>query len=126
MKNPFKFDYSWLDDDIIYFKYHDNVLIQEADVEAMLKLQHELGVNQDTIRIIYAGKYTTITSEARQLVEREKPKAKAEAYILTSLAQRILFNLYKKVRGDENPIRAFSSVEAAIKWARKISAKVNS
>lgn len=111
-----KFEHSWIKEDIIYFKYEDHAVVSLSDVEQMLSLQRQLGVNETTKRIVHAGKYTTITSNARKHIELNKPKAKAEAFIIHGLPQRIMFNMYSKLRRNINPIKSFDSLDKAINW----------
>lgn len=120
-----KFEYKWLDDQIIYFKYDDNAVVQLDDVVQMLKLQAELGINENTKRIVHAGRYTTITTNARKYVEKNKPIAFAEAYILTNLPQRLLFNIYSKFRSTANPINSFDNLESALKWLNNLKEPIN-
>lgn len=111
-----KFEHTWLSDTIIYFKYSDNALVELSDVQKMLQLQRELGVDENVKRIVYAGRYTTITPEAREYVQRNKPKVKAEAFVLSGLAQKILFDFYHHICKNENPIKSFNNLEDAFKW----------
>lgn len=85
----------------------------------MLQLQHELGVDENTKRIVYAGWHTTITPEAREYIQCNKPKVKAEAFILSGLAQKILFDFYHRIRKNDNPIKSFSNLEGALRWIKR-------
>lgn len=111
-----KFKIDWLSDDTVCLRYQDDVNLEKDDVKRMLELEKELGVNETTKRIILAGRYTTITSEAREYVEEFKPRSRAEAYVLFGLAQKILFNFYNKARKNKNPMRAFTNIGSAIQW----------
>ena len=118
-KIQLKFEASWLSNKIIYFKYFDNVVIDLNDVKKMLELQIEMGVNESVKRIVHAGRHTTITSEAREYVEQNKPKVTAEAFILYGLHQKILFDFYYKVRKHKNPLKSFNKLSSAIKWIER-------
>lgn len=115
-----KYQYSWLSDDVIYFKYKDNAEIKLKDVRNMLSQQQAIGVSDQTKRIVHAGKYTTITAPAREHIETFKPKVKAEAFILNNLPQKILFNFYYKIRRSQNPIRSFTNLKDALNWLETI------
>ena len=115
-----KFEISWLSDNIIYCSYNDNVLINVTDIKDMIEIQEELGVDDKVKRIVHAGQFTSITSEARNYIQKNKPKVKAEAFILTGLSQRILFNFYYKVRKNANPLKSFRNLNNAKKWIESI------
>lgn len=116
MNNSQKFEVSWLSDDTIYFKYSENVVVDVDDIKEMLTIQSQMGVNENTNRIIHAGQYTSITPKAREYIKKNKPKAKSEAFILPSLSHRILFNFYQKFRSKENPIKSFRELAPAVEW----------
>lgn len=118
--SEFKFDYSWLTEDTIYYRYKDNSVIDKEDIKKMLDLQSTLGIDATKNRIIHVGQYCTITASAREYVEKHKPKAKSEAYILPGLSHRILFNAYSKIRSKENPIKSFKKLSTAIEWIENI------
>jgi hypothetical protein len=119
-QNSKKYQVTWLSDNILYFKYKDNVVIDQSDIEEMLDFQNELGVDQSISRIIHSGQFTTITPKARQYVEKFMHKAKSEAFILNGLSQRILFNFYCKVRSKQNPIKSFKKLSTALEWIESL------
>lgn len=55
--------------------------------------------------------------------ENANPYAKAEAYVLSSLNQRILAKFYTKIVKPARPTRFFSEEEEAMKWLKQFTVK---
>lgn len=125
-QNSKKYQVTWLSDNILYYKYKDNVVIDQSDIEEMLDFQKEIGVDETISRIIHVGQFASITPKARQYVEKFKKKAKAEAFILNGLSHRILFNFYSKIRAKQNPIKSFKKLTTAIEWIESLNRKTKS
>ena len=65
-----------------------------------------------------AGKYTGITSEARTYLTKGPHKSfiKAEAFVIQSMAQRIVANFYLKISKPVVPAAYFNNVADAKRW----------
>ncbi len=101
---------------IIYFRYYKNVEIDVDDVYDSFSVHKELGTGPEVKRIVHMELFGTITRAARDLVQNEGMPATAEAFILPSIAQKIMFNLYAKMRKQRHPIKAFKRLDEAIEW----------
>lgn len=103
----------WCDDETVY------------DVEIISEIIHEIGKltgNTKCKQIIIAGKYTSITKEAREFAAT-KPAVEftlAEAYVIQSLAQRLIANFYMKFSKPLVPTRVFTDREKAEKWIKSV------
>lgn len=102
----------------IYFKYFQNAEINVEDVERGFQLHDEFNVTDQVIRIIHSEKYVSIAKEARELLESAARPAKVEAYIIPSLPHKIVFNMHKRVRSANHPVRAFDSLDNALFWIK--------
>jgi len=67
-----------------------------------------------------AGKYTNVTSGARNYGASEEGlrNSIAEAYVISSLAHKILANFYMKFNKPKIPTQFFKTEEEAIVWLR--------
>lgn len=113
-----KYECYLIDNEIIYFHYFEDAVIDIREIMEGISLHDEFGVDETIYRIIHSDKYATITKEAREFVENYARPAKAEAYVIPGLAQKILFNLYIKFRRRKHPIKAFENLNDAIAWLR--------
>ena len=111
-----KFTVSRLENDILLFYYFEDKIIDESDIREGFKINDELSGGKPIRRIIQSERYGTITKAARECVQNESRPAIAEAFVIPSLAQKIMFNLYNKLRKGDHPVRAFDNLEDAIKW----------
>lgn len=112
------FESYWFEPDIFYIRVYSDSVLDLADVEKMHEFQTEQNVGLAHKRLVHAEKYATITKDAREFIQDNTPAVKAGAYILHSLPQRILYNIYVKLRRHKNPSKAFDNPEDAIAWLR--------
>ena len=99
-----KFEARLILPDIIYIRFKENSVVKDMDVFQAIAVNKTLTNGAVHKRIIEPGKYTTITSSARKHLEQEGTQAIAEAFVLSSLAQKIIFRVYQKLRKQKHPI----------------------
>jgi hypothetical protein len=114
-----KFEGSIIEEGIIYFRFFENEVIELSDIKESFEIHDLLAVDENIKRIIHSEKYGTISKAGRDLVQSSSRPAKAEAFVITSMAQKIIFNLFVKLRKQKHPIRAFDDLNDALKWIRK-------
>lgn len=114
-----KFEGYLMDDNIIYMHYFDDIEVDVDVIEKGFELHDILGVDETVRRVIHCEKFVSITAEARDLVARESRPAAAEVYVIPSLHQKILFNIYVKIRRKKHPSRAFDNLEDALEWVKQ-------
>ncbi|MCB9224143.1 MAG: hypothetical protein H6582_08215 [Crocinitomicaceae bacterium] len=103
-------------EDILYLHYYKG---EEIDVDAIrfgFEIHDKLEVDENIKRIIHCEDFVSITPEARELVQTDGRPAKAEAYVIRSLSQKILFTIYQKFRKRKHPLKAFRTLEEALEW----------
>ncbi len=113
------FEIQLLDGNIVYFICTDNVYIEVEDIKEGIEIQRELNIGPNVKRILEFQKFTTVTKEAREYIEENGSPAQKEAFIIPSLGQKILFNLYVKFRKRKHPVRAFNDLQTALNWIRE-------
>lgn len=97
----------------------------EKDTEVTLNVAKEVIAAMEQIAdgrkmpvLIIAKDYSLPTKEAREfLADKDaSPYASAEAYVISSMAQRIIGNFYLNVNKPQRPTRLFNKVEEALAW----------
>lgn len=113
-----KFEVSFLEDGILLFYYYEDQEIDEAEIRDGFIINDELAKGEPIRRIVQSARYGSITKAAREVVQNESRPAIAEAFVIPSLAQKIMYNLYNKLRKGTHPVRAFDNLEDAVKWIK--------
>lgn len=113
------FEAFWFEKDVMYIRIYKDKEVNLEDVKEMLGFQREQGVSADHYRIVHAEPHADLSKIAREYVQDNAPMVKAEAYILSNLSHKILFNLFVKLRRNTNPIKAFENLDDAIHWLKK-------
>ena len=116
-----KYEFSLIEEDIIYIHYLHHSEIGIEEIVAGINFQEELGRYEDIYRIVHADPYVTITAEAREFFEHFGRPVIAEAFIMQSTYQKILFNFYESFRSHFHPIKAFDNIDEAKTWLRSFS-----
>ncbi|MFT4601313.1 MAG: hypothetical protein ACI857_001493 [Arenicella sp.] len=114
-----KFEATLSEGNILYFRYYENMEVLEEDILESFEIHDILGVDENVKRIIHSEPFGSISKDARHLVQNQSRPATAEAYVITSLAQKIMFNLFIKVRKMKHSTRAFDKLDDAMEWIKK-------
>lgn len=104
------------DDGVFICEYKDNVMLEPEDIEIVVVNYDEYAGERDLKVMLVFPKNTTVSTAARQAAEKRGRPALAEALVIESTMQRILFKFYKRSRSVNYPIKEFSTREAALKW----------
>jgi hypothetical protein len=107
---------------IIFISLKEGVTIEDYDVAEVKKNNLKLTKGLDYAAILETGNYTSITKEARELMASSEMEVsrKATAFIITSLAQKLIGNFYLRVNKPNSLTKIFSEKENAIKWIETI------
>ncbi len=107
-------------DGIILFDVKPNVTITEKDAKEMVDTAGKIGGNKKHLILIIAGKYALADKEARDFAAGEygNKYTIAGAFVIKSLAQKILGNAYLKVNKPLTPTALFDSEEKAVAWLK--------
>ena len=118
-----KFEVSFhTDQALIVISLKDDQTLEKTDIIDMVNVHLELTAHRKHFRrIIHSGKFSTIESDARKYLQEAEIPVDAEAYILHSLAQKILFNVYVKLRKPQHPVKAFSDYDEGLKWLNSLT-----
>lgn len=109
------------DDKYFILDFIDETEIVIEDIEKFVSIQKELGEGRKLPVLILTkpGTFTSIEVLKYIAVDENVPYSKANAYVLSSIAQRILANLYKRLNPNKRPTGYFKEMEEAMKWLEK-------
>lgn len=111
---------SFKNNGVVELKIDDNSEINLSDSVAQFKILRDHYVPGTKYRILVdPGRYSTITSEARQFASKPENNKMtlASAVVVKSLAQRIVINfMINFIQKQNMKMRMFESKEKAIEW----------
>ncbi|MEX1001410.1 MAG: hypothetical protein WDZ35_04780 [Crocinitomicaceae bacterium] len=116
-----KFEGYLMAPDILYLHYFYNQEIGVAEIQLGFELHEKHELDENIKRLVHCEKFVSITRAARELVQNHGKPAKAEAYVIPFLSQKILFNLHIKLRKRKHPIKAFDQLDEALHWLNTFS-----
>ena len=104
------------DDNIFITKFNDNALLRIEQVKEIITHYEHFNASKPKLVLTIAGRNTNITPAAREYAESNGAQAIAEAYVVSSLAQRFIVNIYMDIRNNDHPVNVFSDIDNAKKW----------
>ncbi|MCB9365448.1 MAG: hypothetical protein H6587_12825 [Flavobacteriales bacterium] len=106
------------DDGIVQVDFADELLLDVAECKELLSTYNEVLSNKKVPILHVLGKYMNVTKEARDYSATEEGLkfSLAEAYVLKSLAHKILANFYIKFNKPKVPTQFFTTEEDATVW----------
>jgi len=106
------------DDGIIELYANDHHVYTIEDVKENVKAFGELTGNKKAPVLIIGGSFSSLDDQTREFMATEESLkySKAEAFLITSLAQKILINFYIKFNKPLVPTLVFTDKDEAIKW----------
>ncbi len=108
-------------DGIIQFLVKSNIGVTVEDAREMVDAAGKLGGEKKHLILIIAGKYALADKETREFAASSEGNKYtiAGAFVIRSLAQRILGNAYIKVNKPLTPTALFYKEEDAVNWLKK-------
>ncbi len=104
-----------LDTGIMHVIYKEGVALQVDDIKE-LATQYELLDPKPTKVLQELREHVNMTNEARSYAAEHSPNLEAVAYVIHSLAQRLLVRFYVKMWKRDKPTKVFNAVDEALKW----------
>lgn len=89
------------------------------DLKKLVNSQFELGGEKLPVLVLCA-EHATTNSELLNAISKNinNPYSKADAFVIKSMAQKILANFYIKINKPERPTKFFNNKEEAINWLK--------
>jgi hypothetical protein len=92
-----------------------------TQLEELIKAQESLGSKHLPVLVLCEEFASTDTSFVRHLAQnKNNPYAKADAFVIKSVAQKIIANFYLKISTPERPTKFFKNKTEAINWLKTI------
>lgn len=109
------------DDGIVQVNSTEHIYSIE-DMHEISEAQNKLNHGNKTLVLVVVHPFSDIETEARHfLTDPASTKYSiAEAYVLRSLAQKLLANFHLKIHEPEVPTKFFTNKEEAIIWLKKM------
>ncbi len=106
---------------VVRIEVYKDAHIELEDIRQIQEAREKMVGNAPYSILNIAGKYSNITTEAREYAVRKEVirNRVALAIVISSLAQRIIGNFFVKSHQPGTPARIFNSEDEAIKWLKK-------
>ncbi|MDP3557349.1 MAG: hypothetical protein Q8T03_08240 [Bacteroidota bacterium] len=100
-----------------FIELEDDVEFEVKDLKQLVELEKELSGKILPVLVVCPPNATT-NNELLDYISKNKnnPFSKADAFVIFSLAQKILANVYIKLKNSERPVKFFTKKEDALKW----------
>jgi len=99
---------------------NDDYEFTTKDLEELVEAQSKLGKQLLPVLIMCAENATTNTDLLKVLSKNSNnPYSKADAFVISSMVQKILANFYIKVFKPERPTKFFNNKDEASIWLRQ-------
>jgi hypothetical protein len=107
-------------DGILELHTSDEHVYEIEDVKENVAAFGKLTENKKVPVMIIGGSFTSLSNEAREYMASEESLkySLCEAFILTSLPQKLLINFYIKINKPLVPTMVFSNNYKAVNWLR--------
>ncbi len=108
-------------DGIVYIEVKANTEIGIREVEQVVNTLENIFEGKKFPLLIVTGEYTLPTPEARAYIATPEsdPYASAEAYVVKSLSQKLVGNVFLSFNKPARPTRIFNSEEKALEWLQQ-------
>lgn len=108
--------------DNLYYEVdiNNNVDFNVEDLKLLVEAQKEkFGLELPVLAL--CKEFTNTNFELMSYISKNKnnPYSKADAFVIYSLAQKILGNFYLRINKPERPTQFFNSQEEALKWLKQ-------
>lgn len=99
---------------------NDDYEFNTKDLEELVVAQKKIGEQLLPVLIMCAENATTNTDLLKVLSKNNNnPYSKADAFVISSMVQKILANFYIKVFKPERPTKFFNNKDEASKWLKQ-------
>ncbi len=89
-----------------------------ADMKEINEAKYKLLEGKNAPLLVIASAYASVENDAREFMasDENQQQSSMEAFVICSLAQKILANFYLAVNKPKVPTRFFSDIISAEKW----------
>jgi hypothetical protein len=108
-------------DGIMLYEIKEDYMVDVQDLKDINQAVGKIGNGGKYPNLIMMGNYTNITNEATEYSTSDENNVYtlADAFVLKSLHQKLLANLYLKINRPKIPTRFFENTVDAVEWLKK-------
>jgi hypothetical protein len=107
----------YIDETSIFItEFKDHIRLKTSDIKEIIALYKTMSKSKPMLSLAIAGEYTSVTTKARVYAEKNALISIAEAFVVQSIAQRILIMIYMKLQRKKHPTSVFKNTKSAKKW----------
>lgn len=106
------------DDGILQIRFFKGATVTLDKIKEYYRVSNDLLAGKKALVLIDATEDYNVTDEAKAFGQTDEATKNriAIAYVTSSLANRIKFNLYLKIYKPKVPLKMFTSKDSALKW----------
>lgn len=117
VKETDKFKLSVIDEAYYLVEVKDDAEFDVADMQLLVETERGICNKKLPVLVLCAPTVNSSTEFLKYLSKNENnPLAVADAFVLSSVSQKILAHFYKMFIPHERPVSFFNSRENALKW----------
>ena len=115
-----------LSNDFLIYDFKDDIIIDRADVDLMIKEHTLLSKGVPRFVIVKTGQRMSITPEGRAFdsLDFRKNITRAEALIVNNIATRIGANFYYLIQRPPYPVKSFTNLDQGFSWLEKLRQEI--
>ncbi len=107
------------EDGILHVEFYEGIEFELEECKELVKKEGILTNGRKAPALHVIGRYAEFSEEVKHYSADEGTKFTcAEAYVITSLAHRLIGNFYLKINKPKVPTKIFTDKEKAIDWLR--------
>jgi hypothetical protein len=109
-------------EDFYEIEVFDDKEFNFRQLEELIGAQESLGSKKLPVLVLCEEFASTDTTFVRHLAQnKNNPYSKADAFVIRSIAQKIIANFYLKITTPERPTKFFKVKSEAVEWLRTFS-----
>lgn len=126
IKETHKFKVSIPDSNYYLVEIKENVHFKIDDLKQLVELEKEISGKKLPVLVLCLPDSHTESNTLKYIAKNQNnPYSIADAFVIYSLAQKILANTYLKFHHSERPVKFFNNKEEALHWLQQFMNKSN-
>lgn len=119
-KETDKFRVSVINNAYYHVEIKEDVDFEVEDMKLLVEYEREICNKRLPVLVICAPTASSSSDFVRYLSKNENnPMAAADAFVLSSIAQKILAHFYRLFGNHERPVAFFNTKETAMEWLKQ-------
>ena len=108
------------EEDFYEIEVYNDMEFSFNELEELIKAQETLGSKKLPVLVLCEEFASTDTAFVKHLAQnKNNPYSKADAFVISSMAQKIIANFYLKISSPERPTKFFKEKADAVIWLKQ-------